>query len=267
MRGSKRTSASRTALSIVLAPAAAPSAVVPKFSTERRTCGYAVRPHDASSGTLLSSHPRSRRIGSRADMGDSSLPVSRSSSDAHAPERGRLTRGSMNGRHAPDGRGHSCSNLAVFLDVPAEDALATLRTLVGLLPVLLAHLRRLEGIAHLYRFRSLVRALQDRRDEHFRQRDAKVFDLRATRLAYRDLDLRQMPAVRAVLQNSGRGLVQERLDRQVVEADLADTAAASRRHAAGLSRTPGIRLDIYPALVVGVLRFAGHAVYAHIHIY
>src|SRR5256885_9281901 len=110
---------------------------------------------------------------------------------------------------APDASGAGCrssaaaggsSGFAVFLDVEAHLALGALAALVGLLPVLGLDLGSLERVVHGHGVRGVGAADGHVRHHDVGQGDLGELDLRAAGLAQRDVDLAQVLARGAVLE-------------------------------------------------------------------
>src|SRR5690606_34872935 len=144
--------------------------------------------------------------------------------------------------------GQALADFLVLLDVPGHQAFRALAALLGLLPVLLLDLGRLERVVHHHGFRVQLARQLHRRHQHVFKGDLGVFDLLAAGLANRQFDPAQVLAAGAVL-HDGRGrLVDARNDMQVVEAGFAGAQAAAAGHVAGLSGAPRKRNNVRPVL-------------------
>ena len=83
-------------------------------------------------------------------------------------------------------------SFAVFFDVPTCAAFGAFAAFVALLPVLLFHFRRLEGIGDAHGVFAACACVLHGGDQHVFQGDFCVFNLATARLTNRQLNLGQV---------------------------------------------------------------------------
>ncbi|PAV66566.1 hypothetical protein WR25_01167 [Diploscapter pachys] len=158
----------------------------------------------------------------------------------HYVHRERVTRGEVRPRRAQARHGRGRSDLDVRADVPAVLDRAAFLGAVGFLRLVVdGDLGEVQGHVLGQAVVAARTAGAQRADDHLFEVDDQVLDLAFTAgLAHRQLDLVDVLAAGAVSHQVGAGLVDVLGDRQVLDVDLARTAAAAQVHVAGLGHAP-----------------------------